>query len=779
MGIIIIFHIFTLNNSLAQADFIYSEMFDQLNTANITTAVLIDKSVPDYVFQYYNGNNLNDIVQSADWYQAYNDIYHAQVSPAPALPNIMDPKLASQSLVAGGTVPIGLINYKYQKIKDNALQDGLLQMANNKLYDVQGASPYAINRCFAASILPRDTIRGSNFQFIIPTDLFYTNTPENIISFDIDFDEGITRTGKYFNQVINVTYTEYDEKDIVVTAHLLGGGTLKCKTKILVGNPGNLKSGTGHGSYDGSPVTKTTNYTWEGKQRVYKATYYKYLSCNKLRKPFIMVESFDPNNARGLERLYQDLDAKNNFVSELKNNNYDVILVTWEDGGAPIQANADLLEQILEELWGEMTSNGYFNEFVLIGPSMGGLITRYTLASMEDRGENHHTRLWISIDAPHQGAYLPLSVISIINSLYSLNKLLGDEPLVGKGEAENLYNMYNCPAAQQMAIYHSDGLDNENGKAGPDPDFTALFNEYGNMPNGGYPSKCKKIAIAWGAGNGTGQVDGNSNPYYPGDIRLNASGTLNDKWGYFFAFRAPGDQELVPVFEIGAKTQVDVNIECGEKLSGLNKWPTKWLYSELMYHCTNLNEISFQFDPSTYMAYDNTEPYENAPGGQWSIMEKLKKAIDGQLGGNLPDPGNDCFIPTISALDVSNVELDEDLHQYYNIFSGAYYKEINSPNCPFDVIYADDANKYHHGEAFNIEQVNLVRDYTTINSVAVNGQINGETIKHAANTIHVENFTASGNSRVILNSDEGVEIGNNVTIGQGTSMTISVTGNCP
>ena len=55
---------------------------------------------------------------------------------------------------------------------------------------------------------------------------------------------------------------------------------------------------------------------------------------------------------------------------------------------------------------------------VVIGPSMGGLITRYALAYMEQQlantGDNakwnHETRLWVSFDAPHQGANIPFGV---------------------------------------------------------------------------------------------------------------------------------------------------------------------------------------------------------------------------------------------------------------------------------------------------------------------------------------------------------------------------------
>src|SRR5690606_13123572 len=44
---------------------------------------------------------------------------------------------------------------------------------------------------------------------------------------------------------------------------------------------------------------------------------------------------------------------------------------------------------------------------VVLGQSMGGVIARWALRDMEDKGQNHQTRLFISYDAPHQGANVP------------------------------------------------------------------------------------------------------------------------------------------------------------------------------------------------------------------------------------------------------------------------------------------------------------------------------------------------------------------------------------
>ena len=41
---------------------------------------------------------------------------------------------------------------------------------------------------------------------------------------------------------------------------------------------------------------------------------------------------------------------------------------------------------------------------------MGGLIARYALKDMENKGLNHQTRMYVSHDTPQLGANTPLSV---------------------------------------------------------------------------------------------------------------------------------------------------------------------------------------------------------------------------------------------------------------------------------------------------------------------------------------------------------------------------------
>ena len=58
----------------------------------------------------------------------------------------------------------------------------------------------------------------------------------------------------------------------------------------------------------------------------------------------------------------------------------------------------------------QKANNGSTFQNVVLGQSMGGLVARYALKDMENKGLNHDTRLYVSHDTPHLGANVPLSV---------------------------------------------------------------------------------------------------------------------------------------------------------------------------------------------------------------------------------------------------------------------------------------------------------------------------------------------------------------------------------
>ena len=86
----------------------------------------------------------------------------------------------------------------------------------------------------------------------------------------------------------------------------------------------------------------------------------------------------------------------------------------YKKGNDYMQRNAYLVEDVIK--WVNSVKQGT-QQNVVLGQSMGGVIARYALRDMENQlastGNqtwNHKTNLYISHDAPHQGANMPLSI---------------------------------------------------------------------------------------------------------------------------------------------------------------------------------------------------------------------------------------------------------------------------------------------------------------------------------------------------------------------------------
>lgn len=165
-----------------------------------------------------------------------------------------------------------------------------------------------------------------------------------------------------------------------------------------------------------------------------------------LKKPIIILDGFDPQDIRNYKYIYDSLLVYNNYNNklgeELRQKGYDVVILNFpvtgsteiekrkngdidiplinglrRDGGSDyIERNAFLLVKLVQELNAELKRNSSNEKLVIVGPSMGGLISRYALAYMEKKeaegvaNMNHNTKLWLSFDSPHDGANIPLSI---------------------------------------------------------------------------------------------------------------------------------------------------------------------------------------------------------------------------------------------------------------------------------------------------------------------------------------------------------------------------------
>lgn len=124
------------------------------------------------------------------------------------------------------------------------------------------------------------------------------------------------------------------------------------------------------------------------------------------------------------------------------------------DGGADyIERNAYTLASFIKNYVKPLQNSvGSTQQLVLIGPSMGGQITRYALAYMEkkfaqtgDINWKHNARLWVSVDSPHLGANIPVGAQANI-------WFMADPTKMDKWQARDSYAELNSVAGKQQSI---------------------------------------------------------------------------------------------------------------------------------------------------------------------------------------------------------------------------------------------------------------------------------------------------------------------------------------
>lgn len=221
-------------------------------------------------------------------------------------------------------------------------------------------------------------------------------------------------------------------------------------------------------------------------------------SC-EMRRPLIVAEGYDPGLDKGkdglgtnkLSTLSRDMvQAGQELGSALFY--YDVVYVNWLNGTDDMHRNAYLLEDIIKWVNAEKALAGSSAPNVVMGQSMGGVIARYALRDMENRGENHDTWLYISHDAPHQGANIPQGIIEIANEVGFNIPSMYFALASMKTMRSNVRAMLQAPASKQL-VKEINGSSN-------------LFQEWQTeLKNMGYPQQTRNIAISNGSGCGQKQ----------------------------------------------------------------------------------------------------------------------------------------------------------------------------------------------------------------------------------------------------------------------------------
>lgn len=258
-----------------------------------------------------------------------------------------------------------------------------------------------------------------------------------------------------------------------------------------------------------------------------------YKGCGETRggmyipqKPFIIVEGIDLLNTRSIPVLYDEnvKITSSKKLGLLAEYNYDFYIVNFNDTHLDMRENAKGIVQLIDYLKSIMNTN---EQFVVFAESMGGIIARYALTYMENDAytqdplsnkpaQMHNTRLYISNDAPHQGATVPASVQSFYRntekSIY-YKAIKGFLRLFPVFSNEKFWNdALDYTSVQQLLAYHIDTDGPHRERIDFMNDLIAL-----NPQTNGYPAYTKMMAFTDGLLSGQSQLKLDNTILNPGD----------------------------------------------------------------------------------------------------------------------------------------------------------------------------------------------------------------------------------------------------------------------
>ena len=324
------------------------------------------------------------------------------------------------------SISLSLALYKYSQIKENALKDGLITYKNDQVYTTN-KDPYKQGYLFACSSLVENTTE-SSVVISLPQSNLLTNI--HLSKLEINIGNGFQEIGGNKKVKANL---QQGRNEIIIKATLDNGQSLLSHMFItkLERKPDGLTRASEY-RFLSNPLSDTiviNGDDYRGISTTAKVMIIpSRLGNGKISKPFIFVEGFNPqtsNNAKcgqgSLLSYYRDWSK---FITD---NGYDFVYVHWCTPEEYIQANAYTLVKIIETINNMSAQNS--EPSLLIGHSMGGLVARYALKTMENKNKPHHVGTYVSYDAPHLGANVP---IGLLHGFYGIRKFLQEKNLIDK-----------------------------------------------------------------------------------------------------------------------------------------------------------------------------------------------------------------------------------------------------------------------------------------------------------------------------------------------------------
>ncbi|MBD3336788.1 MAG: hypothetical protein GF355_14850 [Candidatus Eisenbacteria bacterium] len=563
------------------------QLLGDLPGDRISSGILLDRALVLSPLPEFDGSARSPAATTAEWRRMYAEIRRAALPPV-AWPAPAALQESAASTAERGDVPIAIMNIRYDRLDPDALETGALRLEDDRL--AAGAGEFTVQeRLFAAAPLREETYHGARVTFRVDRRFYISNTTNSAMALEIDFDDGRGFRTAVFGREETVRYAAPGAKTLRLRMTLDDGTRLHAASVFQVRA---LET----------PVPDDTlqieaSIPYQGEFGTGEAYVYLSDAHTSLTNPVMLIEGFDIDNSMNWEELYALLNREE-LLETLRARGFDAVVLNFTDALDYIQRNAFVAVELIETVRDLVDPQ---QTLALAGASMGGLVGRYALASMEDNALEHRVRTFISFDSPQAGANIPLGL------QYWIWFFADDSP-----DAEEFLAALDSPAARQMLAYHYTDPPGATGES--DPLHSELLDELASL--GGYPALPRRTAIINGSGFRTGQGF--------------AAGDQIIQWEY-------------------SSFLVDI--------TG-NVWAVPDAAGQLIFH--GLIDIVLLPEEEVMVTVSGTEPYDNAPGGWRASMAELA-ATEAPYGDIVALHPNHDFIPSVSALDLDADDLFYDI----------------------------------------------------------------------------------------------------------------------
>ncbi len=438
----------------------------------VNTGVLIDKVLTDQKILNINGYDKVKTIYSGDWYNIYNALKKASYDKTGFMDTDLIERIRKNYYHPDLIRPISIIDFEFNRIKEEYLHNGVfIETDSILIVNDADTSAFTTHRAIAASCLTYNVF-GDDIKFILPENLFFTNiTGEELKSIEIDFGNGQGYRHVEFDEIITVSYptvSDYFEVKIRITHQDINTE----EENIYYSHFYFFKM---RGDYPPHYHNKNNSYfpseyDTPDKERgiEYHILFNENNESGKLRRPFIVCDGFDPgnmrtyyetsykhtppeknNDKRGLyarfngDQSHWETELSANLIPALQSYGYDIVILDFHWGAGPIQKNAATLRDFINQIINSEYRDNKTEEIIFVGPSMGGLISRWAFRTMAQNNEEHYVKTWISFDSPQKGAYIPIGLQWFLKHFEEDHQA-----------AEDGITQLNTYAARQMLLYH-------------------------------------------------------------------------------------------------------------------------------------------------------------------------------------------------------------------------------------------------------------------------------------------------------------------------------------